>query len=130
MSDKRYYLTTPIYYVNDVPHVGHAYTTIAADALTRARRLAGHDVFFLTGTDEPGQNLEPPPRRKGIPDPEHRDPVSATSAAPNAVWPGSAWASRSAASPAQIGQTWHSGARPSCPASSRVIGSPPVGEGI
>jgi len=47
MKTTRYYLTTPIYYVNDVPHVGHAYTTIAADALTRARKLQGHDAFLL-----------------------------------------------------------------------------------
>ncbi|HXK10997.1 MAG TPA: methionine--tRNA ligase [Vicinamibacteria bacterium] len=70
-------LTTPIYYVNDVPHVGHAYTTIAADALTRARRLAGHDVFFLTGTDEHGQNIERIAREKGISEQEHCDLVSA-----------------------------------------------------
>jgi methionyl-tRNA synthetase len=62
-----YYLTTPIYYVNDVPHVGHAYTTIAADALTRARRLRGRDAFFLTGTDEHGQNIERIAREKGLP---------------------------------------------------------------
>ncbi len=61
----RYYLTTPIYYVNDVPHPGHAYTTIAADALARARRLQGHRVFFLTGTDEHGQNIERIAREKG-----------------------------------------------------------------
>src|SRR5262249_49537412 len=59
MSDNEtpYYLTTPIYYLNDVPHVGHAYTTIAADALTRSRRLRGRSAFFLTGTDEHGQNI-------------------------------------------------------------------------
>jgi methionyl-tRNA synthetase len=62
-----YYLTTPIYYVNDVPHVGHAYTTIAADALTRARRLRGLDAFLLTGTDEHGQNIERIAREKGLP---------------------------------------------------------------
>jgi methionyl-tRNA synthetase len=72
------YLTTPIYYVNDVPHVGHAYTTIAADALTRARRLAGHDVFFLTGTDEHGQNIERIAREKGISEQEHCDRIAAT----------------------------------------------------
>jgi methionyl-tRNA synthetase len=49
-----YYITTPIYYVNDVPHIGHAYTTIAADVAARFKRLAGYDVFFLTGTDEHG----------------------------------------------------------------------------
>ena len=70
-------LTTPIYYVNDVPHVGHAYTTIAADALARARRLAGHDVFFLTGTDEHGQNIERIAREKGISEQEHCDRISA-----------------------------------------------------
>ncbi len=71
------YLTTPIYYVNDVPHVGHAYTTIAADALTRARRLAGHDVFLLTGTDEHGQNIERIAREKGISEQEHCDRIAA-----------------------------------------------------
>ena len=71
------YLTTPIYYVNDLPHVGHAYTTIAADALTRARRLAGHDVFFLTGTDEHGQNIERIAREKGISEQEHCDRIAA-----------------------------------------------------
>jgi methionyl-tRNA synthetase len=78
MTAKRtLYLTTPIYYVNDVPHVGHAYTTIAADALTRARRLAGHDVFFLTGTDEHGQNIERIAREKGISEQEHCDRIAA-----------------------------------------------------
>ena len=48
------YHTTPIYYVNDVPHPGHAYSTVATDTLTRARRLAGREAFFLTGTDEHG----------------------------------------------------------------------------
>jgi methionyl-tRNA synthetase len=70
-------VTTPIYYVNDLPHVGHAYTTIAADTLTRARRLAGHDVFFLTGTDEHGQNIERIARDKGVSEQEHVDRVSA-----------------------------------------------------
>ena len=58
MSPKSYYLTTPIYYVNDVPHIGHAYTTIATDVMARFRRLMGDDVFFLTGTDEHGQKVE------------------------------------------------------------------------
>lgn len=52
-----FYITTPIYYVNDVPHIGHAYTTIAADVAARYHRLAGDDVFFLTGTDEHGINI-------------------------------------------------------------------------
>ncbi len=54
----RFYVTTPIYYVNDVPHIGHAYTTIAADVLARFYRLRGHDVFFLTGLDEHGQKVQ------------------------------------------------------------------------
>jgi methionyl-tRNA synthetase len=53
----KYYVTTPIYYVNDVPHIGHAYTTIAADVLARHHRLQGDDVFFLTGTDEHGAKI-------------------------------------------------------------------------
>ena len=70
-------ITTPIYYVNDVPHVGHAYTTIAADTLARARRLSGQDVFFLTGTDEHGQNIERIARERGISEQEHCDLISA-----------------------------------------------------
>ena len=54
----RYYITTPIYYVNDVPHIGHAYTTIACDVMARYRRLRGDDVFFLTGSDEHGLKIE------------------------------------------------------------------------
>jgi methionyl-tRNA synthetase len=53
-----YYLTTPIYYANDLPHIGHAYTTVVADAIARYQRLQGHDVFLLTGTDEHGVNIE------------------------------------------------------------------------
>lgn len=52
---KMRYITTPIYYVNDVPHLGHAYTTIIADTLARFYRLQGHETRFLTGTDEHGQ---------------------------------------------------------------------------
>ncbi|MCL2438516.1 MAG: methionine--tRNA ligase [Coriobacteriia bacterium] len=60
MTAKRssYYLTTPIYYVNDVPHLGTAYTTLAADVMARYRRMLGHDVYFLTGLDEHGQKVE------------------------------------------------------------------------
>ncbi|HSE83311.1 MAG TPA: methionine--tRNA ligase, partial [Thermodesulfobacteriota bacterium] len=54
---KTFYVTTPIYYVNDVPHIGHAYTTVAADVIARFRRLVGDGVFFLTGTDEHGQKI-------------------------------------------------------------------------
>jgi methionyl-tRNA synthetase len=79
MSEARevLYATTPIYYVNDVPHPGHAYTTVAADTLTRARRLRGHDAFLLTGTDEHGQNIERIAREKGIPPKEHCDRIVA-----------------------------------------------------
>jgi len=54
---KKYYITTPIYYINDVPHIGHAYTTIAADVLARYHRKKGDEVFFLTGTDEHGAKI-------------------------------------------------------------------------
>jgi len=52
-SPRFFFVTTPIYYVNDVPHIGHAYTTVAADILARFKRLEGCQVFFLTGTDSP-----------------------------------------------------------------------------
>src|ERR1700745_2641921 len=54
---KTYYITTPIYYVNDVPPIGHAYTSLACDVLARFKRLDGYDVMFLTGTDEHGQKV-------------------------------------------------------------------------
>ena len=73
----RAYHTTPIYYVNSSPHVGHAYTTLAADALTRARRLLGQEVFFLTGTDEHGQNIERIARERGIGEQQHCDEYAA-----------------------------------------------------
>ena len=57
MSDKSFYLTTPIYYVNDAPHIGHAYTTVAGDLLTRWHRQRGESVWYLTGTDEHGQKV-------------------------------------------------------------------------
>jgi methionyl-tRNA synthetase len=65
-SRKTFYISTPIYYVNDIPHIGHAYTTIIADALARFNRLRGKDVFFLTGTDEHGQKIEKAAAAKGI----------------------------------------------------------------
>ena len=55
---KRFYVTTPIYYVNDSPHIGHAYTSLACDVLARFQRLDGHRVLFLTGTDEHGQKVQ------------------------------------------------------------------------
>ena len=63
---KPFYITTPIYYVNDAPHIGHAYTTIAADLLARFHRLAGHDTYFLTGTDEHGSKVAEAARLAGL----------------------------------------------------------------
>ncbi|MCW5750838.1 MAG: methionine--tRNA ligase [Alphaproteobacteria bacterium] len=60
------YITTPIYYVNDKPHIGHAYTTLACDVLARFWRLDGHDVMFLTGTDEHGQKVEKSAQAAGM----------------------------------------------------------------
>lgn len=57
MSTKTFYITTPIYYVNDKPHIGHAYTSVAADVLARFKRLDGYKTLFLTGTDEHGQKI-------------------------------------------------------------------------
>jgi methionyl-tRNA synthetase len=65
-SKETFFITTPIYYVNDVPHIGHAYTTIIADALSRFKKLSGNEVFFLTGTDEHGQKIEKSAAEKGL----------------------------------------------------------------
>lgn len=62
----RFYITTPIYYVNDHPHIGHIYTTLVADAISRYRRRKGEEVYFLTGTDEHGQNIERAAQKRGI----------------------------------------------------------------
>lgn len=66
MQGKNFYITTPIYYVNDVPHIGHAYTTIAADAMARYKRMRGFDVMFATGTDEHGQKIQQAADKRGI----------------------------------------------------------------
>ena len=73
---KRYYVTTPIYYVNDSPHIGHAYTTLACDVLARFKRLDGFDVKFLTGTDEHGQKVERSARDAGMDPKAFTDRVS------------------------------------------------------
>ncbi len=75
---KPFYLTTPIYYVNARPHIGHAYTTIVADVLARRHRLLGDDTFFLTGTDEHGQKIERSAAAAGIPPQQFADQVSAS----------------------------------------------------
>jgi methionyl-tRNA synthetase len=69
----KFYITTPIYYVNDVPHIGHAYTTIAVDTLARYHRLRGEAVFFLTGTDEHGQKVEKAAAERGLTPKAHAD---------------------------------------------------------
>src|ERR1700677_1829044 len=61
-----FYVTTPIYYVNAAPHLGHAYTTIAADILARHHRQRGEDVFFLTGTDEHGEPVAQAAEHEGV----------------------------------------------------------------
>jgi methionyl-tRNA synthetase len=71
-----FYITTPIYYVNDVPHIGHAYTTIAADVLARYWRLRGRDVFFLTGLDEHGQKVQQAAAKAGIDPQAHCDKLA------------------------------------------------------
>jgi len=74
---KRFYITTPIYYVNGAPHLGHAYTSTAADVLARFKRLDGYDVFFLTGTDEHGQKVESAARAAGVDPQAFTDGVAA-----------------------------------------------------
>ena len=73
MSDRRFYVTTPIYYVNDAPHVGHAYTTTIADALARWHRLVGDDTYFLTGTDEFGLKVAQSAVEAGVTPQEQAD---------------------------------------------------------
>ncbi|MBL8038322.1 MAG: class I tRNA ligase family protein, partial [Nitrospira sp.] len=71
-----FYITTPIYYVNDVPHIGHAYTTVAADVLARYWRLRGREVFFLTGLDEHGQKVQQAAAKAGIDPQVHCDKLA------------------------------------------------------
>ncbi len=71
-----FYITTPIYYVNDVPHIGHAYTTVAADVLARYWRLRGREVFFLTGLDEHGQKVQQAAAKAGIDPQTHCDKLA------------------------------------------------------
>ena len=80
---KRFYVTTPIYYVNDEPHLGHAYTTVLADVLARYHRLMGDETLFLTGTDEHGQKVQQAAARRGVSPQEHCDELSPRFAA---VW--------------------------------------------
>ncbi|HEY6361271.1 MAG TPA: methionine--tRNA ligase [Vicinamibacterales bacterium] len=73
-----FYITTPIYYINARPHIGHAYTTMVADAIARSRRLLGDELFFLTGTDEHGQKVERAAQKAGLENRKFADEVSAT----------------------------------------------------
>jgi len=76
MAGERYYITTPIYYVNDAPHIGHAYTSLACDVLARFNRLDGKQVKFLTGTDEHGQKVEKASKAAGVSPKAFTDQVS------------------------------------------------------
>ena len=73
-----FYITTPIYYVNAEPHIGHAYTTIVADTLARFHRLMGAETFFQTGTDEHGEKVVEAANAKGMPVKEYVDQISRT----------------------------------------------------
>src|SRR5580698_9892278 len=73
----KFYLTTPIYYVNARPHIGHAYTTIVADAIARRKRALGYDTWFLTGTDEHGQKIERSAQKADVNPQQFADEVSA-----------------------------------------------------
>ena len=69
----RFYITTPIYYVNDEPHIGHAYTTILADVMARFHRALGDETYFLTGTDEHGQKVQQAAEKRGVDPQQHVD---------------------------------------------------------
>ena len=77
MSKETRYVTTPIYYVNDRPHIGHVYTTTLCDVYARSMRWLGHDVFFLTGTDEHGVKVEQSAIERGVSPQELADKNSA-----------------------------------------------------
>src|SRR3954467_7869628 len=74
---RKFYITTPIYYVNARPHIGHAYTTLACDTIARRQRLLGADTFFLTGTDEHGQKIERAAQAAGKTPQQYADEISA-----------------------------------------------------
>lgn len=76
MSLKKFYITTPIYYINDVPHIGHSCTTVAADVIARLHRQAGEEVFFLTGTDEHGQKVAEAAKKAGVEIQKYCDQIS------------------------------------------------------
>ena len=73
--DKKFYITTPIYYPSGNPHIGHCYTTVACDTIARFKRMQGYDVMFLTGTDEHGQKIELKAKEQGVTPKEYVDPI-------------------------------------------------------
>ena len=77
MDNKKYYITTPIYYPSGNPHIGHCYTTVACDAIARFKRMQGFDVMFLTGTDEHGMKIEQKAKALGVTPKEYVDPIVA-----------------------------------------------------
>ena len=78
MKEKTFYITTPIYYPSDKLHIGHSYTTVAADAMARYKRARGFDVMFLTGTDEHGQKIQRKAEEKGVTPQQYVDDIVAT----------------------------------------------------
>ena len=78
MENKKFYITTPIYYPSDKLHIGHSYTTVACDALARYKRAQGYDVMFLTGTDEHGQKIQDKAAAKGVTPTQYVDEIGAT----------------------------------------------------
>ncbi|MCX5680142.1 MAG: class I tRNA ligase family protein [Candidatus Omnitrophica bacterium] len=62
----KFYITTPLYYVNSKPHIGHSYTQVACDTVSRFEKMSGHEVFFMTGTDEHGEKIEEATLAKGL----------------------------------------------------------------
>ncbi|MDD4135635.1 MAG: methionine--tRNA ligase [Candidatus Shapirobacteria bacterium] len=76
MNSKKFFITTPIYYINDIPHIGHTCTTVAADIVARLHRIKGDEVFFLTGTDEHGQKVAESAQKEGLKNQEYCDKIS------------------------------------------------------
>ena len=75
VKPKKFVLTTPLYYANDLPHVGSAYTTMIADVISRYKKLKGEEVLFITGTDEHGQKIERNAEANNLPTQEHCDRI-------------------------------------------------------
>ena len=75
MSKETFYITTPIYYPNDNLHIGHTYTTIAADVLKRFKKVQGYDTYFVTGTDEHGQKIQESAHKAGMEPKEYVDKI-------------------------------------------------------